>query len=65
MSRKLRKGQSILEYTLLLGAVIAAIVTALLTKDTGIKDKVQATYDKAGTTIGNVTTAMDKGIFGM
>ncbi len=64
MKRNRRKGQSILEYTLLLGAVISVIVYALLSSG-GIKSKIQGTYDKAGETLGTVTSNMNQGIFGM
>jgi Flp pilus assembly pilin Flp len=61
---KLRKGQSILEYTLLLGAIIAVLVAVLLSKG-GIRDKVSSTYSGAAGAIDKVTTNMDKGVFGM
>jgi Flp pilus assembly pilin Flp len=63
MGRDLRKGQSILEYTLLLGAVIAVIVTVLLAQGTGIKDKIKAVYEKAGDALTNTTADLTKGIF--
>lgn len=64
MKRSFRKGQSILEYTLLLGAVIGVIVFALLNSG-GIKDKVQGTYTNAGDALESVNDNMTTGIFGM
>lgn len=64
MKKNFKKGQSILEYTLLLGAIIGVVVFALLSSG-GIKDKVQTTYTNAGTTIESVTNNMTTGIFGM
>lgn len=64
MKRELSKGQSILEYTLLLGAIIAVLVAVLLGRG-GIKDKVKGAYDKTGEAIGKVTDKMDTGVFGM
>ena len=61
---KRRKSQSILEYTLLLGVIIGAIVLVLL-GNSGIKDKITNTYNKTGDTIENVTNNMNEGIFGM
>jgi uncharacterized protein (UPF0333 family) len=55
MKRSWRKGQSALEYTLILGAVITVVVVVLLgvsgkdrSADTGLKNKIQRTYEKAG-----------------
>lgn len=60
--RDLRKGQSILEYTLVLGAVIAVIV-AVMFGNGGIKSKVQNAYNKTGTAIENTVNDLDKGVF--
>lgn len=62
MKRKGKNAQSILEYTLLLGAIIGVIVAALLGQG-GIKDKVEATYNKTGEAIGNITDSLNQGIF--
>jgi Flp pilus assembly pilin Flp len=64
METRLKRGQSILEYTLLLGAIIGVIVLVLL-KQGGIKDKVEGAYNKTGETIGKVTDSMNQGLFGM
>lgn len=63
MKRVNRSGQSILEYTLLLGAVIAVIVVVLLGQDTGIKSKVESAYGKAGEAIENTANDLTTGIF--
>ena len=57
-----RKGQSILEYTLVLGAVIAVIVFVLLGEG-GIKQKVQDAYTKSGDAISNTTRDLTAGVF--
>lgn len=62
MSRESRRAQSILEYTLIMGAVIAVIV-AVLFGSGGIKDKVKGAYDKAGTAVGNTTADLTTGVF--
>ncbi len=64
MKRSFRKGQSILEYTLLLGAVIGVIVFALLNNG-GIKSKIESTYNNAGDALEDVNSNMTTGIFGM
>ncbi len=62
MKRNWKKGQSILEYTLVLGAVIAVVV-AVLFGSGGIKDKVKGAYEKAGTAVGNTTNDLTGGVF--
>jgi Flp pilus assembly pilin Flp len=62
MRRNRRKGQSILEYTLLLGAIIAVLVIVLLNEG-GIKGKVQASYQKVGTAVENTTNDLTTGVF--
>ncbi len=63
MSIRLESGQSILEYTLVLGAVIAVIVFVLLNPSTGIKKKVQDTYVQAGDAITQTANGMNTGVF--
>lgn len=63
MKRNLKRGQSILEYTLVLGAVIAVIILVMF-RSGGIKANVGAVYDKAATAIGNAGTNMSTGVFG-
>lgn len=63
MDRNRRKGQSILEYTLLLGVIIAAIVTILLGGNFSLQNKLQGTYNKANDTIGNVANKLNEGVF--
>lgn len=57
-----KKAQSILEYTLLLGAIIAIIVAVLLSEG-GIKSKVRSTYDTFGNTVSNATSDLTTGVF--
>ncbi len=56
-----KSGQSILEYTLVLGAVIAVIVLVLFTT---IKPKIQSTYEKTGTALDKASDSLAQGIFG-
>ncbi len=62
-ARKRRKAQSILEYTLLFGAIIGVIITVLLA-DGGISDSVEASYTAAQEAIDGVTDSMNQGVFG-
>jgi Flp pilus assembly pilin Flp len=55
-------GQSILEYTLVLGAVIAVVVYVLLGSG-GIKEKVQSAYTKTGNTVSATSTDASIGVF--
>jgi Flp pilus assembly pilin Flp len=56
------KGQSILEYTLVLGAVIAVVVYVLLGQG-GIKNKVQSAYEKSGDAITKTANDLTSGVF--
>ncbi len=56
------KGQSILEYTLVLGAVIAVVVAVLLGQG-GMKQKVEDTYNKAGDALTNTANDLTTGVF--
>ena len=62
MKKYFKRGQSILEYTLLLGAIIAIIVAILLSQG-GIKDKVRDTYTKFGDTVSNASDDLTTGVF--
>ena len=62
MKKDRRRGQSILEYTLLLGAIIAVLVIVLLNEG-GIKGKVQNTYNKVGTAIESTSNDLTTGVF--
>ena len=62
MSIKHESGQSILEYTLVLGAVIAVIVFVLLGPG-GIKQKVQDSYVQTGDAITQTTADLTSGVF--
>ncbi len=62
MSIRYESGQSILEYTLVLGAVIAVIVFVLLGPG-GIKTKVQDSYVRTGEAITSTTTDLTSGVF--
>ena len=66
MKRRNSKGQSILEYTLLIGIIIAAIVWVLLGNTGGksVKQSVQNTYNKAGAAIDATTNNLTGGVFG-
>ena len=62
MNRKFKAGQSILEYTLVLGAVIAVIVAVLLSEG-GIKDKIEDAYNKTGEAVSNTAADLTEGVF--
>jgi len=62
MRIRYESGQSILEYTLVLGAVIAVIVFVLLGNG-GIKQKVQDTYTKTGDAITKTSADLTSGVF--
>ena len=62
MRIRYESGQSILEYTLVLGAVIAVIVFVLLGQG-GIKDKVESTYTKTGDAITKTADDLTAGVF--
>jgi Flp pilus assembly pilin Flp len=62
MRRQRRKGQSILEYTLLLGAIIAVLI-AVLVSDGGVKSKVQTTYEKVGDSLTKTSDDLSLGVF--
>lgn len=63
-----RKAQSILEYTLLLGAIIAALVFVLFTGIDGkssLQGKVKSAYDTTGDGITNTASDLSgSGVFG-
>ncbi|MCP4652934.1 MAG: hypothetical protein GY858_06070 [Candidatus Omnitrophica bacterium] len=58
-----KKAQGILEYTLLLGAIIAVVVTVMM-KEGGVASKVSDTYEKAATAIETTTDDLTSGVFG-
>lgn len=60
--RRFRRAQSILEYTLLLGAIIAVIVAVLLANG-GIRDRIRGVYDRTGQALQDTTTDLTGGIF--
>lgn len=75
MRRRLRKGQSILEYTLLLGVVISVVVAVFFgnnipytTEDgetmvTSIKGIIETAYIKFGTALSNTIQDLTAGVF--
>jgi Flp pilus assembly pilin Flp len=63
MKRDVLKGQSILEYALVLGVVIAVVVAVLLGGQNSMKDKIENIYDKAGDALANTTTDLTGGVF--
>lgn len=62
MKKRHEVGQSILEYTLVLGAVIAVVVYVLLGSG-GIKEKVQGAYTKTGNAISATSDDANVGVF--
>ncbi|MBM3248819.1 MAG: hypothetical protein FJZ10_05330 [Candidatus Omnitrophica bacterium] len=63
MKRFSRTGQSVLEYTLILGVVIAAIILVVF-KSGGIKTGVESAYEKSGDAVTNAVTDLSHGVFG-
>lgn len=60
-----RKGQSVLEYTLLLAVVVAALVFVLLGNgDNSIKNKVQNAYTATGDALEETTGKLTSDVFG-
>ena len=57
-----KKGQSILEYTLLLAAIIGVLVWVIL-NPSGIKSTVSGSYEKAGSSVKTTTNRLNFGIF--
>ena len=58
-----RKAQGLLEYTLLLGAIVAIVVVVLMGQG-GIGGKTKATYMKSGNAMTNVMNASNSfGVF--
>jgi Flp pilus assembly pilin Flp len=62
MRRDFKKAQSIVEYTLLLGAVIAVIVVVLLSQG-GIKTKVEEAYNATGQALNRTVANLTFGVF--
>jgi len=62
MKRDFRKGQSILEYTLVLAAVIGVVV-AVLFANGGMKSKIEGAYNKAGDALSNTANSLSAGVF--
>ena len=58
-----RRAQGILEYTLLLGAMIAVIVTALMRSNTGIGARVESAYEDMGNAISDTAENLTKSAF--
>jgi lipoprotein signal peptidase len=50
-----KSAQGILEYSILLGAIVAVIVVVMVRKDNGIGARVNASYVKMGGALSNVT----------
>ncbi|MDD5155802.1 MAG: hypothetical protein PHF11_04875 [Candidatus Omnitrophica bacterium] len=65
MGKKNRRGQSILEYTLILGVVIGIAILVLFGggANTGMKGAINSTYQKAGNAITNTTAELNVGVF--
>ena len=57
-----KKGQSILEYTLILAAIIAVLVWVIL-RPGGIKSTVQTSYEKVGGAVNTTTQGLTYGIY--
>ena len=60
--KRMKKSQGILEYTLLLGAIVAIVVVVLMGNN-GIASKVKGTYNKAGSAVGTTSNNASFGVF--
>jgi len=58
--RRLKKAQSILEYTLLLGVVIGVVVAVLMGP---MKTKINTVYTTTGSALDKVGSQLNQGIF--
>jgi uncharacterized protein (UPF0333 family) len=60
-----KRGQSVLEYTLILGVVITAIILTLFGSagTTGMKAKIQDAYTEAGDAVTKAVADMTTGVF--
>jgi len=63
MKHSCRKGQSVLEYTLLLGVLIVIIVATMVVKGGSIRKGIEGAYDKAGDAIGNAALNISDKVF--
>ena len=54
------KGQSTVEYILLVTAVIAVMIFFLTTKNSGLQGKLNSTLDTSINSIGNLSDRLDK-----
>ena len=62
MKYRSRTGQSILEYTLILGAVISVVVWAIFGAG-GVKTNVENAYKATGTALETTTGDLQGGVF--
>jgi len=63
MLTKMKKAQGLLEYTLLLGAIVAIVIVVLMGQG-GLASKVKTTYNTVGSTTTNtVDSASSYGVF--
>lgn len=61
----MKKAQSLIEYTVLLAAVIALIALVLYQPTSGIQARLNTTYNRMGEAIENVTNALTTQVFGI
>ncbi len=62
MKAGFKKGQSMLEYALLLAAVIAIVIAVLIGKG-GIQEKVKGSYTKIGNALETTTANLTNTVF--
>jgi Flp pilus assembly pilin Flp len=62
MKARSRVGQSTLEYTLILAAVIAVVVMVLFGSG-GLQCKMGSAYNATGTALTNTTNSLNAGVF--
>lgn len=59
-----KKGQSVLEYTLILGVVVAAIIFVLVgAGGGGVRQGIEDAYDASATALQTTVTDLNEGVF--
>jgi Flp pilus assembly pilin Flp len=61
--KRQNKGQSALEYTLLLGVIIVVLVAVLINNNNNLKSKIENAYNKAGTAMDNTAQKITDEVF--
>jgi len=61
-----KKAQSIVEYTLVLGAIIAIVATVMFARDVGIRDRTRQIYNRTSDVVNQTRAHVEgKGVFNL